>query len=576
MTDFLLDSAREDFREARRQAALQQVLASFKGESAELLPFDSVRRHLTAADSSELGLQEIPLDAIVGSVSRHQDFTRKFLPRSDDTEDRWTKVKLHINQHGLTPIRVYQVGDAYFVIDGNHRVSIAHQMGSTTIPAYVTQVEARVPISPEDDPVEILIKVQYSEFLQKTNLDQLRPEADLMMTKGDHYEVLLDQIEAKRFLLSFNVRSGDISFEAALIAWYDRVYTPMVQLIRKQGLARYFPTFTEADLYVLVLQHREKLRELYGWNLDTVAVASDLAQHEGRVPGHVLGRVGEQIMQAMTPESFEGGPAPGAWREERLERRPQESLFSEILISGTGIEEDRNVIKHASLIAERENGRLFFLSIIPSGINKLQKSIQQARQNFAQLCMELGVRAEIAFDDGQLVTSTLERAAWADLLVMSLADQNGGKPSSEYGQTLKRILQRSPRPVLLIPEQANSTLDRALLAFDGSRKADEALFLSAYLASNWPLTLTVVAAGEKRAEKALDRAYSYLKHRNVEATYIKGKRPAANLIQETVGSQKTNLIIMGGFGHRPALEIVIGSTVNQVIQNSQQPILICR
>ena len=77
-------SARDDFREARRRAALEQVLANLKGESVELLNFDEIAQDLKPTAADELGMQEIPLDAIVGSVGRYQDFTRSFLPRSDD------------------------------------------------------------------------------------------------------------------------------------------------------------------------------------------------------------------------------------------------------------------------------------------------------------------------------------------------------------------------------------------------------------------------------------------------------------------------------------------------------------
>ena len=52
---------------------------------------------------------------------------------------------------GLPPISAYQLGDVYFVLDGNHRVSVARQARATFIEADVNQVETRVPLTPDDD-----------------------------------------------------------------------------------------------------------------------------------------------------------------------------------------------------------------------------------------------------------------------------------------------------------------------------------------------------------------------------------------------------------------------------------------
>ena len=576
MSNLILDSAREDFKQARRRAALQQVLAGIRGESVELLSFEAVHSDIEDEETSELGLQDIPLDAIVGSVGRYQDFTSTFLPRSDEHEERWTRIRAYIEHHGYSPIKVYQLGATYFVIDGNHRVSVARQMGSKTIQAYVTKVEARVPPKPGDSPEEILRKARYAEFLEKTNLDRLRPKSSLFMTIPGHYHVLLEQIEAKRYLMDLDPRRADVSYEDAVIAWHDRVYTPMLHLIRQQGLQRRFPGLSETDLYVLVLKHRKELREQLGWNLDTVAVASDLARRKSSSPGKVVDRVGEQVSQAITPDALEGGPAPGNWREERLAKRPSENLFAEILVAGQGVEADYNMVRHAALVAKRENGRLLALRVVENEAEASSDRVKKIRTDFERFCQEKGIPGEFATDTGRAASILVERAALADLLVLSLLHQTGQKTATGFGTDVNKILQRSPRPVLVVPEGADSNMDRALLAYDGSRKADEALFLSTYLARNWPLSLIVLSAGEKQGKSALDRARSYLTLREVEATYVQGPRPAATTILKTAAEQNCNLIIMGGFGHRPVLQIVIGSTVNKVLQRFRQPILICR
>ena len=68
-----------DFRRARRQAGRELLRARLRGGSAELLSYEQVRQMLKGKTGAAVGLKEIPLDAIVGSVGRYTDFTRSFL-----------------------------------------------------------------------------------------------------------------------------------------------------------------------------------------------------------------------------------------------------------------------------------------------------------------------------------------------------------------------------------------------------------------------------------------------------------------------------------------------------------------
>jgi len=176
--------ALHDFQYARKQAVMQQILSRLRGKEGELLCFDEVRQQLRSTGATiKHGLQEISLDKIIGSVARYDDFTRSFLPKKDTDEERWVELKAAVNDMvGIPPIEVYQIGDTYFVQDGNHRVSIARQLNSKTISAYVTEIKTRVPLTADDDPNEIICKSHYADFLEKTNLDKLRPDVDLLRT----------------------------------------------------------------------------------------------------------------------------------------------------------------------------------------------------------------------------------------------------------------------------------------------------------------------------------------------------------------------------------------------------------
>ncbi|RMF00579.1 MAG: hypothetical protein D6768_12440, partial [Chloroflexi bacterium] len=110
------------FEQARRWAFLQDALSLIRYQPTDLLPFEEVREKLNLGSRTYLGRQEIPLDKIVGSVGRYEDFTRTFLPRNPGVRSRWENIDQLAERGGWPPIELYKVSDTYFVRDGNHRV----------------------------------------------------------------------------------------------------------------------------------------------------------------------------------------------------------------------------------------------------------------------------------------------------------------------------------------------------------------------------------------------------------------------------------------------------------------------
>src|SRR5690606_41196661 len=111
--------------------------------------------------------------------------------------------------------------------DGNHRVSVARSMGATHIQAYVTEVRTRVPLTPDIKPDDLIIKAEYADFLEKTRLDELRPEANLQVTVPGKYEILLEHIAVHRYFMGIDF-DREIPYKEAVAHWYDEVYMPLV------------------------------------------------------------------------------------------------------------------------------------------------------------------------------------------------------------------------------------------------------------------------------------------------------------------------------------------------------------
>jgi nucleotide-binding universal stress UspA family protein len=570
-------SAQRDFYEARRRAAVEAIMARLTGKSIDLFSYEEVRHKLKARGSVSRGLQDIPLDAIVGSVGRYSDFTRSFLPRRDSDIQRWARVKAQVtDMEGLPPIDVYQIGEVYFVRDGNHRVSVARELEAPTIQAYVTEVRTKVPLSPDDQPDDLILKAEYADFLEQTHLDKLRPEADLSLTVPGRYRTLEEHIEVHHYFMGLD-QQREVPYEEAVTHWYDTVYLPVVQVIQERGVLRDFPERTETDLYLWISEHRAALEEKLGWEIKPEVAASDLAAQSSPRPQRIAARVGERILNSVTPDTLEDGPSPGEWRREHLTARQRGHLFADILVPLSGTETGWHALDQALGIAQRERGRLQGLHVVPAEDQIDSQKTQEVQAEFNRHCEAAGVPGQLAIEAGGIARKICERTRWTDLIVVNLAYPPPSQPVAKLGSGFRILIRRCNSPVLAVPE-APSPLDNVLLAYDGSPKADEALFVATYVAHRWKTSLTVVTIteNERVSPGTLACAQRYLESHGVQGTYLEESGAIHEVILETAEEQGSNLIIMGGYGHSPVLEVVLGSAVDQVLRKTRQPTLICR
>jgi hypothetical protein len=243
----------QDFDAARARAFRRAIGATLTRRARRLLSIDEVLDAAGQEGRSYGGVQEIPVDAIVGTASsatKATDFDPAFLPISARLRDRWTRIyREMVEGDELPPIDVYKVGDGYYVIDGHNRVSVSRALGRPTINARVIEVKTRAPVGREVDPEALLRAAEYANFLETTQLDRVRPQARLEVSRLGRHDELLKQILGHGYFLGLE-HGHPVSVPEAAASWYDTVYKPIVDVIRKHRVLEQLPGWTEADLVV--------------------------------------------------------------------------------------------------------------------------------------------------------------------------------------------------------------------------------------------------------------------------------------------------------------------------------------
>ncbi len=207
------------------------------------------------------GVRTVSLDQITGSVGKYTDFDSRFRPKKHVSAKRFKDIKRKMREGGgLPPVRLYQIRDDFFVLDGNHRVAAAKELGWTEIQAKVVEL-----LSGQNS-MENLIYLEKKNFHEKTGLQE-----KINLTEVGKYKLLEAQIKNHQIYLAS--QSGrDCDFKRAAKDWFNTIYSPMITIVASGGLDKYFPDRTVSDLYTYISYHHWEgsANRRYGIGIDQV------------------------------------------------------------------------------------------------------------------------------------------------------------------------------------------------------------------------------------------------------------------------------------------------------------------
>lgn len=111
-----------------------------------LYDLNTIKKGLSLRGSCYAGIRVVPIRSIIGSEGKVSDFDMTFHPLRETSRERWISIAMaYLRGLPLPPVQLIQVGDAYFVRDGHHRISVSRAFGQTSIDAEVITWQAVPP-----------------------------------------------------------------------------------------------------------------------------------------------------------------------------------------------------------------------------------------------------------------------------------------------------------------------------------------------------------------------------------------------------------------------------------------------
>lgn len=563
--------ALEDFHKARSKAAFQRFWANIRGESLELLPYDEISSKLRAVNQTNRGLQQVPLKQIVGSVNRTEDFDRNFLPLRDSDSSRWAQVKTAMTSpyaQGLPPVQLYKLGDAYFVLDGNHRVSIAREMHLEDIEAYVTEVHTRVPVPSDMTAEEVLLKSAYVSFLEDSHIDQILPGIDFSLNSPENYPLLLEHIAVHRYYMS-QEQSREIPYEEAIRHWYETVYTPVIRELISSGLAHEFHELSLTDLYLWILDRQSALNHELGLQVKpenaTAWVANEVGtlSNSNALPGQEL--VDQVLASTENPDERKALNDTPNWYPD--------CLFRDIWVALSDSDPQMIALQQAILLNRCPQGGLLGLHISPENAEETNSATLE--ETFNQSLQKAGMQGSFHIVKGEVSSSLQKYSLLGDLLVLKLNYPPGGV-LERLSSGIVSLLRESRRPTLLVKETVAQP-DVFLLLYDGSPKSKEALYAAAYFVARYQSHLCILSPeGTPSTPSSLaEEAHQYMQA--IGLPFKAFSAPESDLIDEAlrlVETEEIHILIAGGYEGSSWLNRLFSQPVDRIIEQIKIPLLI--
>ncbi len=560
--------ALDDFRRARSKAAMQRFWAGIRGRSLDLLPYDEISTKLRAVSRTDRGIKQVPLKDIVGSVNRIQDFDRNFLPLRDDDIYRWADVKTAMTSplaKGVPPVSLYQIGDAYFVLDGNHRVSIAKEMGMETIEAYVTEIKTKVPISSTLTSDELIQKAAYVNFLEDTKIDQILPGVDFSLHLIENYPLLKEHINVHQYYMGIE-KNRPVSYEEAVRHWYETIYSPVTAIIESSGLHHALRDLTVTDLYLWLLDQQNALQSDLGIELKPENVLDYAAGKEGIKSGSGWSTAEEQIMQVL----LKG--------DEQHQNPYQDCLFQHVTVALSEDDPDWIALEQAILVDRCSNTAIRGVHVKSPGTQKLAGEMDVYRQRFDRRLSEAGLRGKFFLREGGPASALLEFSLLSDLLVLKLSHPPAASLMDRISHGIITILQQSRRPVLFVKEKPLA-ISSILLPFNGGQRSKEALYIAAYYAARYGCQLHLLLVMKGLDQDEINRYYArtYLERLGVKAEYHQGSSESLTAdVVNLAESLSVSTLILGGYENTSILDRVFSQSIDEILAQVPIPVMICQ
>lgn len=218
------------------------------------MPLDAALDALGDGGSMGRRVADVPLQQVVGTVCRQEDFDASFRPLRKHLVPRLRRLSDAVHG-GLEPppVDLIQLGELYFVADGHHRVSVAQTMGRLVLTARVLQICTTAYAMGCLRLAHLPSKAAERQFLERVPLaDDVRE--DLWLDRPGDWIRLAQAAEAWGYRQTL-LRGAPMDRSELATSWWREEVAPVLEQLRSRGAGL---DLRDVELYVAALAAKEQ------------------------------------------------------------------------------------------------------------------------------------------------------------------------------------------------------------------------------------------------------------------------------------------------------------------------------
>jgi nucleotide-binding universal stress UspA family protein len=204
--------------------------------------------------------------------------------------------------------------------------------------------------------------------------------------------------------------------------------------------------------------------------------------------------------------------------------------------------------------------------------------IAEFLHDFESACQAAGVAYEVVRTEGIPYQQIEDASRQHDLILIGKNTNFHFETTDETGETVKRLLQHNPRPVIVTSDDLPQG-NNVLIAYDGSLQSARALQMWTLLGLGRKETILHVISIDpvlERAQRLCDEAAGFLRRhgKSPETHAINSQEHPTGILLAQAKALGVRMVVMGAFGHTGLRERFFGSATQKMLKQSPVPMFI--
>jgi nucleotide-binding universal stress UspA family protein len=282
-------------------------------------------------------------------------------------------------------------------------------------------------------------------------------------------------------------------------------------------------------------------------------------------------------------------------------------MYRTILVAVDGSDSGFNALRQALSLAKTQHGAIKVISVAPPHSGEL--SLVGVREHVNDMIVAPHQKAldealKISGTYGVPVKKLLRIGEPSETIVDAAEELNcklivvgvrGGNPARTIlmGSTAARVIGFSNTDVLAVPLGCELSLERAIVALDGSASSKTVMSRAFALNRTYGLALSFLSvadipshlygldakvAGEmiNEARQVLEPVHKVAEKENITSDFLVREGKPGEIIVLTAKQKNSGIIIIGSHGRTGIKRLLMGSVAERVIGNAPCPVLVVR